>query len=144
VDHIPKLIDGTAIPRPQPAEGVSYYPKRQQEDGLIYWTDGSNEIYNLVRAVTHPFHGAFSFLDDDPSIKITIWQLIPFDTHLIWPDAKPGEITEVFGDGSFIVRTGDTSVLIEEYDGIELGVTDVGRRFGHLSLPRKEWKDLPR
>lgn len=142
-EHVPALLEGTAVLTPQPTEGASYYPKRTAEDGLIYWSDRTAELYNLVRAVTHPFPGAFTYLDDHPGRKVTIWTAIPFDTRLSWPDAVPGEVVEVFYDGSFVVRTGDSSLLVTLSAGHEFTESDIGRRLGHLGTPRKDWGELP-
>lgn len=141
--YLPELLNGTATLTPQPTTGASYYPKRTAEDGLIYWTDNTQEIYNLIRAVTRPFPGAFTFLDDDPEQKVMIWQAIPFDTHLTWPDAVPGEIVAVFYDGTFVVTSSDSSLLVLESSNCRLTHADIGRRFGHLQQPRKVWTDLP-
>jgi methionyl-tRNA formyltransferase len=142
---LPFLLDGTAQLIPQPAEDEPRnWPKRSAEDGAIYWQDTTGEIYNLVRAVTKPFSGAFTFLDDDPRSKMTVWRAIPFDDHLVYDHAKPGEIVEVFYDGSFVVKTGDTSLLVIDSEGPPLTADDVGRVVGHLDKPRKVWNELPR
>jgi methionyl-tRNA formyltransferase len=140
---LPDLLRGTATFTPQPHEGATYYPKRSDEDGIIYWTDSTRDVYNLIRAVTRPFPGAFSYLDDHPAGKVFIWRAIPFDTRLQWPDARPGEIVEVFYDGTIVVRTGDGTILVQESEGHPFTHSDVGRRLGHLSQPRKVWADLP-
>jgi methionyl-tRNA formyltransferase len=142
-EALPSLLAGTAQLRPQPTEGASYYPKRTEEDGLIYWSDTSHEICNLIRAVTKPFPGAFSFLDDDSAKKVRIWRAIPFDTLLTWPNAVPGEILAVFMGNEFVVKTGDSTLLVQESEGVVLTHHDVGRRLGHLSTPRKVWENLP-
>ncbi|MEM7783458.1 MAG: formyltransferase family protein [Planctomycetota bacterium] len=142
-EHLPKLIAGTANLTPQPTDGASYYPKRTAEDGIIYWDSSTLEIYNLVRAVTKPFPGAFGYLDDDPEKKLFIWRAIPFDTQLTWPDATPGEILEVFYDGSFVVKTGDASLLVLDHEGCTLSENDVGRHLGHLMQPKRVFEDLP-
>jgi methionyl-tRNA formyltransferase len=142
-DALPSLVNGTAKLTPQPTQGVTYYPKRTADDGLIYWTDGTLEIYNLIRAVTKPFPGAFSYLDDEKSKKVIIWRAIPFDTRLTWPNAEAGEIVAVFEDGNFVVKTADSTLLVQESEGASLTHADVGRRFGHLGLPRRNWGDLP-
>lgn len=141
--YLPALLDGTVILTPQSQEGVSYFPKRNPEDGIIYWEDSTEAIHNLIRAVTKPFSGAFSYLDDNPNQRVFLWRAIPFDTHLTWEDAKPGEIVEVFFDGTFVVQTGDSSLLVLESEGVTLTSKDVGRRFGHLGQPRKVWENLP-
>lgn len=141
--HLPSLMDGTATLDKQPASGATYYPKRSAEDGLIFWTDSTLEIYNLVRAVTKPFPGAFSFLDDDPQQKVLIWKAMPFDTRLEWPGAAPGEIVEVFYDGSFAVKTADSTLLVLESEGSAFTHRDIGRKFGPAGTPRKVWENLP-
>lgn len=40
---------------------MSYYPPRRPEDGLINLSDNARNIYNLVRALTYPYPGAFLF-----------------------------------------------------------------------------------
>lgn len=141
--YIPKLLKNKAVLSPQSDKGASYYPKRTAEDGMIYWVDSTIIIYNLIRATTKPFPGVFSYLDDDPEQKIIIWRAQPFDTKLIYRNAKPGEIVDTFYDGSFIVKTGDYSLLILESEGHNFTVKDIGRFLGNLCNPRKIWKNLP-
>ena len=114
--HLPALLSNTAklIPQPTNVE-PTYYPKRTPQDGLIDWNKSTEEIYNLVRAVTHPFPGAFSFLGKS---KVYIWQAQPFDTKILYPDKLNGEIVEVFHNNKFIVKTSDSSLLVTESEGI--------------------------
>jgi methionyl-tRNA formyltransferase len=142
-EHLTPLMTGEAILTPQPNEPASFWPKREEEDGIIYWSDTTTDIYNLVRAVTRPFPGAISYLDDDRNKLIRVWRAIPFDSHLTWPTARPGEIVEVFYDGSFVVKTGDLSLLVLEADGHMFLEGDVGRRLGDGGVPRKQWIGLP-
>jgi methionyl-tRNA formyltransferase len=140
---VPELLSGTANLSLQPHGRATYYPKREAEDGLIYWSDSTLEIYNLIRAVTRPFPGAFTFLDNDAANKVFLWRGIPFDTQLRWPNAVPGEIVEVFYDGSFVVKTQDSTLLVVESEGWTFRHCDIGRRFGTLAIPRKIWEGLP-
>jgi methionyl-tRNA formyltransferase len=141
--HLPELLEGRCKFEPQPTEGATYYPKRSSEDGLIHFEDAAVDIYNLVRAVTRPFPGAFTFLDNDPQRKLRIWKAIPFDTKLKWPAAQTGEIVEVFYDGSFVVKCGQGTLLALEYEGAELTEKDDGRICGPAGMPRKIWENLP-
>ncbi len=143
VKHIPELLNGTASLSPQFEEEATYYPKRNEEDGVIYWHDSTNDIYNLIRAVTKPFPGAFSYLDNKPDSKIYFWWAIPFDNHLQWPEAKTGEILEIFFNGSFVVKTGDSTLLVLESEGHQFSEKDVGRRFGNLNKSRRIWENIP-
>jgi methionyl-tRNA formyltransferase len=98
----------------------TYYPKRTEEDGNVFWDRDSLEIHNLVRAVTRPFHGAFTFYDGR---KIMIWGGHPFDTRLFDPYIYPGTILHIFVNGDIIVKTADGSYIITEYelpDGLTL------------------------
>ena len=143
-DHLPAMLAHKVVTRAQPLGEASYYPKREAEDGAIFWEDSAEEIYNLVRGVTHPFPGAFSFFDGVPSQQIYIWRALPFDTHLQWPEAVPGEIVEVFYDGSFLVRAGDTSLLVLESSGHRIDPSAVGHRLTPGTIKRKIWENLPR
>jgi len=114
--NLPALLSGTAKLRAQPADTEpTYYPKRTPDDGIIHWNRSTEEIYNLIRAVTKPFPGAFTFLGE---YKAYIWRAQPFDTELLYEDSENGEITEVFYDGNFVVKTKDGSLLVTEYSGI--------------------------
>ncbi|MDP3766299.1 MAG: formyltransferase family protein [Nanoarchaeota archaeon] len=141
--NLPSLLDGRAKLTPQQSENATYYPKRSEEDGLIYWEDSTDDIYNLIRAVTKPFPGAFSYLDNEPNKKVHIWRAQPFDTKLAYADSKPGEIVEVFYNGMFAVKTIDSTILVTESEGHNFTVNDIGKILGHLNIPRKKWENLP-
>ncbi|MBW3654568.1 MAG: hypothetical protein KY444_00555 [Gemmatimonadetes bacterium] len=140
---LPSLLDGTARVAPQDPGGATYYPKRSDEDGAIYWTDATGDIYNLVRAVTHPFPGAFTHLDDPSGPRVTLWRAVPFDSQLRYPGAAPGEVVEVFEAGHFVVKTGTTTLLVLESEGHRFGPRDVGRRLVPPPGPRKVWENVP-
>jgi methionyl-tRNA formyltransferase len=66
-------IDTKTINRVQQNEKeMSYYPPRRPEDGLINLSDNARNIYNLVRALTYPYPGAFLFHEGR---KWTIWEV---------------------------------------------------------------------
>ena len=111
--NIDSLLSNKYELKKQLNRAPTYYPKRNIEDGVIFWDKSTSEIYNLIRAVTNPFPGAFTFLN---SSKITIWEAIPFDKILFDPYLKPGLILHVFINGDFIVKTGDGTILIKKYD----------------------------
>jgi UDP-4-amino-4-deoxy-L-arabinose formyltransferase/UDP-glucuronic acid dehydrogenase (UDP-4-keto-hexauronic acid decarboxylating) len=70
-EAVPLLEDGIAPRVAQDASKATYFGGRKPEDGRIDWTRPSKEIYNLVRAVTHPYPGAFATL---AGRKVFIWQ----------------------------------------------------------------------
>jgi methionyl-tRNA formyltransferase len=70
------LIKKGEIPRQkQDLKAGSYYGGRRPEDGRIDWNKSAQDIYNLIRAVTEPYPGAFTILDNDE--KIIIWWAEP-------------------------------------------------------------------
>jgi len=138
--HLPSLLNNSMKMTPQSEDGASYYPKREAEDGIISWEDATLEIYNLVRAVTHPFLGAFSFLGEN---RVAIWHAIPFDSRLTYPEGLPGEIIDVFYNGQFVVKTGDTSLLVLECDTSVPEDVRLGARFHSGGIEPKKWRQLP-
>lgn len=55
----------------QTIKGYKVFKKRGPEDGKIFWKDNVIKINNLVRGVTSPFPGAFTFYKNN---KIIIWE----------------------------------------------------------------------
>lgn len=56
---------------PQDDSRASYFGRRTAADGLIDWQKSAHEINNLIRAVTEPYPGAFTFLGEH---KVIIWR----------------------------------------------------------------------
>ena len=56
---LPKLLDGTATEKPMDLMQGSYFGGRKPEDGRIDWTQPTQAIHNLIRAVAPPYPGAF-------------------------------------------------------------------------------------
>lgn len=140
--ELPGLLLGQVATYPQKDVEPSFYPKRTEEDGLIFWEDSSEDIFNLCRAVTKPFPGAFTYLGDK---IVKIWSCVPFDNHLRWDHAEHGEVLNVFYNNQFIVKTGDTSVLVTEWSETSGNILiKKGMRFHHADAKRKEWINLPR
>ncbi len=69
-EYLPQLQAGNAPRTPQDHAQASYFGRRTPADGAIDWTAGSRDIHNLVRAVTRPYPGAFTFRGQT---RLTIW-----------------------------------------------------------------------
>jgi methionyl-tRNA formyltransferase len=111
-EWIPKLLAGKFKVKPQLGD-PSYYSKRVKEDGLINWNSSLKEIYNLVRGITKPYPGAFTMLKDK---EIMVWKAQPFDTRIVYAQAKIGEVVECFENGDIIVNCIDGLMLVTQYD----------------------------
>ena len=68
---LPKLADGSAKHLPQDLGAGSYFGRRTPADGLLDWQRSARELYNLVRAVTEPYPGAFTFAGES---KLIVWK----------------------------------------------------------------------
>jgi len=90
---------------------VTYYPKRNPEDGEIHWGNVTRDVYNQIRAVTDPYPGAYTFEGD---ARVEIQEAMPFSDDLA-VDVEPGVIVESFELGDFVVATPDGTLLVTEW-----------------------------
>lgn len=111
---LPGLLNGEIKSYPQQGK-PSYYSKRIESDGEINWEEMDiYQIYNLIRAVTRPYPGAFAYIN---GIKHRIWKSQIFDTRITYKDAKYGQIVENF-DNNPIINCRGGLLLISEYEEI--------------------------
>ncbi len=106
-EALPLIVSGTNPRIPQDLSKGSYFGGRRPEDGQINWTRGNVEIYNLIRAVTRPYPGAFAYLDRK---KIVIWEARVVDDLASRGNQPPGSIT-IEGD-DVLVTTGQGAIRI--------------------------------
>jgi len=91
----------------------TYYRKIQEKDNYICWDKSTSEIYNKIRANTHPYPGAKSKID---SSVVTIWRAQPFDYNYEDFNRQFGEVIFCFPNNDFIVKTSDGLLLVTNYD----------------------------
>ena len=73
-DLLPRIAGGDIPRRANDLARGSYFGGRRPEDGRIDWSRPALEIYNLVRAVTRPYPGAFADLSGE---RLTVWWAVP-------------------------------------------------------------------
>jgi methionyl-tRNA formyltransferase len=102
------LIASAAAPRrPQDLSQGSYFGRRTPDDGHIDWSWPARRIFNLVRAVTHPYPGAFCTAGGR---RLFVWQArIAYESGT---RGAPGEIVNEDAGGALEVAAGDGSVLV--------------------------------
>lgn len=98
--QIEPLKNGVASRQVQDASQASYFGRRSPEDGAIDWTKPAEQIHSLVRAVTHPYPGAFGNIR---GVKTTIWKTRLTNRPIV--TQKPGDIRKE--NGHFYVACGD-------------------------------------
>ena len=109
--NIEKIVSGKYNKTPQNNSVASYFGGRKPEDGLIDWSLSSEKIYNLVRGVTKPYPGAFTFLNNK---KFIIWSLTK-------EEVSKNELHNTFGaffnnNEYLYVQTGDGIVRINFFN----------------------------
>jgi methionyl-tRNA formyltransferase len=106
-EYHPPIVEGTAPRRAQDVSQGSYFGRRGPEDGRIDWRWPARRIFNLVRALTHPYPGAFGFIKGR---KVYIWT-----AKIAVEDGTrgtPGTVIAERADGSIEVAAGAGSVIL--------------------------------
>ncbi|NSW58651.1 MAG: formyltransferase [Armatimonadetes bacterium] len=93
---LPALAAGTAPRIPQDHSRATYFGGRRPQDGRFQWGDRATDIYNLVRAVTHPYPGAFAEMG---GTKLTVWWCRPGSGMPCGVPPIPGMVLAVGEDG---------------------------------------------
>jgi methionyl-tRNA formyltransferase len=113
--QIEALLAGTAPETPQDPSQATYFGGRKPEDGRIDWTKPSRQVFNLVRAVTDPYPGAFT---DVGTARLMVWWAEDNSKAAIGRVGRPGEVLSL---APLVVATVD----------------------GALELTRTEWRGDP-
>lgn len=68
---------------------ATVFPARKPNDGLIDWTQSAEQVRNLIRAVTRPYPGAFSYHKKQ---KINLWRAeLDIENY----KAVPGQVVRI-------------------------------------------------
>lgn len=90
---------------------ATYTCARNPDDGLIDWSRSSMEIYNLVRALTYPMPGAYTWYNGS---KLYIWQCTP-EEDLPYVGRVCGKVIAIDRENkAFKVLTGDGSLWVRK------------------------------
>ena len=96
---LPLMKEGKCPRIPQDIGLGSYFGGRRPDDGKIDWQWPAGRIYNLVRAVTEPYPGAFGTFADGS--RLVVWWAAPEACEGKAADHSPGTV-EVEKNGVFI------------------------------------------
>ncbi len=96
----------------QDESAATYGCTRLPQDGEIDWTQPTRRIYDLIRALTPPFPGAFTYFDGSP---LTIWRAEPVIDPPRYDGRVRGRVVRVAkAEGWADVLTGDGVLRIHE------------------------------
>ncbi len=91
-----QLIDGTYTRMPQDSSKANIWRKRGHKDGIIDWRMPARGIYNLVRALTHPYVGASFFYDGEEK---KVWKAAVLCEESPRKNIEPGRILKMSPEG---------------------------------------------
>jgi len=108
---LPSMLEGRIPLLAQDASLASYYGGRKPADGRIDWSKPAEEIRNLVRAVTHPYPGAFTNL---AGRQLLVWKadVVPVQDE----DILPGTVLSV---NPLVVACGSDALNIVQAQPID-------------------------
>jgi methionyl-tRNA formyltransferase len=72
---MPLIHEGRMPRRPQDHAAATVMPRRRPEDGVVDWTRTTKQLHDWVRALTHPYPGAFTTL---AGRRVWIWKASPW------------------------------------------------------------------
>lgn len=70
-DALPQLAQGKLSETAQDESKATYFGRRTAADGKLDWKKPAEQLFNLVRAVTQPYPGAFCAVGEH---KLIVWQ----------------------------------------------------------------------
>ncbi len=101
------IYAGTAPRKPQDKSAATKFGRRRPEDGEIDWTRPAADIHNLVRAVSHPYPGAYTAVG---GATLKIWRTQRVDGAPAVPRPEPGTFRI---DGEHVFAAGSDGRWIE-------------------------------
>jgi len=127
--RLPELESGTAPSTPQDESLATRFGRRTAEDGRIDWSRTAKEVHDLVRAVTHPYPGAFT---DVFGGKTFVWKtrLPNLGAHDNFPGqvrSEAGRLYVACGDDRYVEAT-----VLQREGGEEMDAS----RFAEEALSR--------
>jgi len=108
---IDRLATGDVARIRQDHSLATVFPRRKPEDGRIDWRVPRRSVWNLIRAVAHPYPGAFT---SGTGKRLTIWKARESD-HESPFDTLPGTIIGIDDEGLH-VQCGDLALLLTKIE----------------------------
>jgi UDP-4-amino-4-deoxy-L-arabinose formyltransferase / UDP-glucuronic acid dehydrogenase (UDP-4-keto-hexauronic acid decarboxylating) len=106
LEWYPAVRAGTAPRRAQDHARATLVGRRGPEDGRVQWTWPARRIADMIRAVTHPYPGAFV---GDGTARIHLWEGAVEGTTAA---AAPGTVTAIDAGRGITVATGDGTLRL--------------------------------
>jgi methionyl-tRNA formyltransferase len=122
--HLDGLLSGTAPRRPQGKGTGPLLPKRTPDMGITDWNRPARAVHDWIRALTHPYPGAFALWDGN---KLFLWRSDP-------PEGIPAA-----SDPGVILGAEDDAMVVAAQDG-RVRVTRVQEAGGSEETGASWWR----
>lgn len=133
VDACPDLVSetvqlissGQVQSNPQAQLAGTYFAGRGEGDEWLDWADNSLNLYNKIRAISHPGPGARTLLGEH---VVVVWKA---SYEPDWPvyKATPGQVVGRRSDDGVIVKTGDSTLLLQR---VQVGTSEIQTPGWHI------------
>ena len=107
LDAYPAVLVGAAPRIPQDHARATVFPRRRPEDGRVEWTWPAGRVADTIRAVTHPYPGAFV---GDGTGRLFLWGGAALPG--LRSGAAPGTLLEILHAQGILVATGEGALLL--------------------------------
>jgi UDP-4-amino-4-deoxy-L-arabinose formyltransferase / UDP-glucuronic acid dehydrogenase (UDP-4-keto-hexauronic acid decarboxylating) len=100
LEWYPAVLEGTAPRVPQDHARATVVGRRRAEDGRVNWAWPARRIADMIRAVTHPYPGAFV---GDGAARLLLWD------GRVEPEsapARPGTVLAIRHGAGIVIATG--------------------------------------
>lgn len=111
--NIQALISGRATERPQDHSQASYTCRRLPQDNEIVWSGTTRQVLNLIRAVSRPYPGAYTWLAE---ARFRVWAARELADTPRYVGRVPGRVVEIREGEGVVVLTGDGCLLLTEVE----------------------------
>lgn len=111
---VPLIHIGECPRTPQDHTGATYTHPRRPDMGLIDWEKSVHRTYNFVRGLSHPYHGAFTYVG---LRRVNVWR-----SWITAPQGSFGRVGEVLEarPDTCAVQTGDGVLRIPQQTDVPL------------------------
>lgn len=125
-EFLPQMKSGKITKTKQDNSHSTYLGIRRPNDGYIDWKDDATSIHRLIRAVSRPLPGAFTYFLDK---RIHIWRANYFMEYQI--RGVIGRVLKV-DENSFVVQTGKGVIEVTDFSASDQEVykPKVGDKLG--------------
>ena len=111
--YFPLIRKGQVAPRKQDLSVGQFRRLRNETDSEIDWNQNSQVIYDKIRAISHPYPGAATTLNN---LRYKVWRSKVVKESIIGESVRPGVVVAKYYNNDLLVRTKDGYLLLTEYE----------------------------